>query len=43
MTVVYADDFCECVWFKSDVVTYAKSEWDGVDDLEDLGVVLRLE
>ena len=43
MTVVYPDDFCGCVRFKSDVVTYAKPNWDGVDDLEDLGMVLRLE
>ena len=43
MTVVYPDDFCGCVRFKSDVVTYAKPNWDGVDDLEDLGMVLGLD
>ena len=43
MTVVYPDDFCGCVWFQGDFVTHAKSEWDGVDDLKDLGIMLRLE
>ena len=43
MTVMHPDNFCRCVGFESDVVTYAKSDWDGVDDLEDLGIVLRLE
>ena len=43
LTIVYPDDFCGCVGFKSDVVTYAKLDWDGVDVLENLGIVLGFE
>ena len=43
LKIKYPDDFCGCVGFKSDVVTCAKPNLDGVDDLEDLGMVLRLE
>ena len=43
MTIVCPDDFCGCVRFKSDVVAYAEFNWDGVDMLENLGIVLGFE
>ena len=35
--------FCRCVGLKGDVVSYAKLDWDGVDDLEDGGIVVGLK
>ena len=43
LTVMYPDNFCRCVGFEGDVVTYAKFDWNGVDDLENGGIVVALK
>ena len=43
LTVMYPDNFCRCVGFEGDVVTYAKFDWNGVDDLENGGIVVGLK
>ena len=43
LTLAHPGDFCGCVRFKSDVVLYDKFDWNGVDALKDLWLVLGFE
>ena len=43
LTIEYPDNFCGCVRFKSDVVSYAEFDWDGVDVLKNLRFTLGFE
>ena len=43
LAIMDPDNFCRSVGLKGDVVSYAKLDWDGVDNLEDGGIVVGLK
>ena len=43
LTIMDPDNFCRCVGLEGNVVSYAKLDWNGVDDLEDGGIMIGLK
>ena len=43
LMIMNPDNFCGCVRLDGDVVPHAELDWNGVDDLEDGGVMIGLK